>query len=344
MYGSKRAHISRLEEDALAYVPVELLKCVVFLGYKDQSDQFRVAGSAFWVSRQGPTDIQDVYRPAYLATAGHVIDYITKKSAATDPRVWMRVNIRESQGVWKDVYNGCWKFHSDRAADVAVLKIGLDADLDHAAWPLEMSVNAETLRANNYTVEHGDEVFFSGLFWPHKGNLKNTPIVRVGNVAALRDERVSTTFGPSDAYLIDAHSIGGFSGSPVFIDTIAAKRERELATSPFLGPSRFLLFGLMHGHYGVPNEGSEIIVDSGSGEEKANTGISIVIPAERIAEVIESSFGVEEQEEIKACRDRKKSGVIEVGMYTGPTSNVTVQTTQSGVVIPASTRKQPERQ
>jgi Trypsin-like peptidase domain len=317
----------------LAYVPIELLKCVVFLGYRDQRGEHRVAGSAFWVSRAGPSDIQDLYRPAYLVTAGHVIEYIKSKSAATDPRVWMRVNIRESQGLWKDVYNGSWKFHQDAAADLAVLKIGIDNDLDHAAWPLENSVCAETLRENHYTVEHGDEVFFSGLFWPHKGNVRNTPIVRVGNIAALREEPVLTNFGPSDAYLIDAHSIGGFSGSPVFVDTVAAKRERELTTSPRLGPTRFLLLGLMHGHYHAPDEESGVAVDDGTETGDVNTGVCIVIPAEKIRETIESSFQAEEEKEIEMYRQRKAGTVIQVGPDVGPTSNVTVQTTQAGVHI-----------
>ena len=323
----------------MAYVPNELLKCVVFLGYKDKHGKHQVAGSAFWVSRAGPSDIQDVYRPAYLVTAGHVIECIKSRSSATDPRVWMRVNIRDSQGLWKDVYNGSWKFHRDAGADLAVLKIGMDNNLDHAAWPLENSVNAETLSASHYTVEHGDEVFFSGLFWPHKGILRNTPIVRVGNVAALREEPVLTKFGQSDAYLVDAHSIGGFSGSPVFIDTVEAKRARELSTSPFLGPSRFLLLGFMHGHYHEEDEESEIVVDDGTGQAKVNTGICIVIPSEKIIEVIHESFFAEEEEEIKAYRQRKR-GEIEAGADVGPTSNVTVQTTQAGVYIPTEGKKQ----
>lgn len=35
----------------MAYFPPDLLKCVAFLGYKDQAGKFHFAGSAFWVSR-----------------------------------------------------------------------------------------------------------------------------------------------------------------------------------------------------------------------------------------------------------------------------------------------------
>jgi hypothetical protein len=80
----------------VAYFPPDLLKCVVFLGYKDQAGKFHFAGSAFWVSRTGPDDIKNEYRPAYRATAAHVIDEIRRKVA--DNRVWIRVNtIRNSR-------------------------------------------------------------------------------------------------------------------------------------------------------------------------------------------------------------------------------------------------------
>jgi hypothetical protein len=323
----------------MAYVPIELLKCVVFLGFKNEREEYRVAGSAFWVSRAAPSDIQDVYRPAYLVTAGHVIEYIRSKSASTDPRVWVRVNIGESKGSWIDVYNGSWKFHHDATVDLAVLKIGIENDWDHAAWPLEDSVSAETLSENDFAVEHGDEVFFSGLFWLHPGNGRNIPIVRVGNIAALRDEPVLTKFGRSDAYLIDAHSISGFSGSPVFIDTVAAKRERELSTSPRLGSKRFLLLGVMHGHYHAPHEEPEVVVDDGSEEGKVNTGICIIIPADKIGKIIHLSFQVEEEREIEGYRQTKSEAVIQAGPDAGPTSNTTIQTTQGGVHISKPDKK-----
>jgi hypothetical protein len=61
----------------VAYFPAELLKCVAFLGYKDEDGKFHFAGSAFWVSRAGPEDIKG-HRPAYLVTAAHVIDQVQK--------------------------------------------------------------------------------------------------------------------------------------------------------------------------------------------------------------------------------------------------------------------------
>ena len=38
-------------------------------------------------------------------------------------------------------------------------------------------------------------------------------------------EKVAASFGDADAYLVEARSIGGLSGSPVFIDLLASRRE-----------------------------------------------------------------------------------------------------------------------
>jgi hypothetical protein len=53
------------------------------------------------------------------------------------------------------------------------------------------------------------------------------PIVRIGTVAALREEPVLSRDGhPMDVYLVESQSIGGLSGSPVFIDVRTAQTTR----------------------------------------------------------------------------------------------------------------------
>ena len=186
----------------MAYFPPDLLKCVAFLGYKDQGEEFHFAGSAFWVSRAGPDDIKDEYRPAYLVTAAHVIDKV--RADGSDSRVWVRMNTKgASQEV--DTPLTCWRTHPDKNVDIAVLKIGIGR-YDHAAWPLERCVigdKLDTIDTGDRTLELGDEICFAGLFHPHAGQQRNLPIVRVGTVAALREEPVASRDGrPMDVYLV----------------------------------------------------------------------------------------------------------------------------------------------
>jgi hypothetical protein len=210
----------------VAYVPVELLKCVVFLGYIDKERNERFAGSAFWVSRPGPEDIKNEYRPCYLITAGHVIEDVKKDIAATDNRIRIRINLTAGKQEWRDVPLSCWQFHpSFPNMDLAILKIGIDGDTDHVAWPVEHFVSEQSMQDDGRKVELGDELFFAGLFWPHTGEQRNIPIVRIGNIAALRGEPVVNSYGkPMDSYLVESRSIGGLIGSPVFIDVLLAKQ------------------------------------------------------------------------------------------------------------------------
>jgi hypothetical protein len=119
----------------LAYFPPDLLKCVAFLGYKDQVGEFHFAGSAFWVSRAGPEDIKDEYRPAYLVTAAHVIDKIQTDGAGR--RVWVRMNTKSSGQESVDTPLEGWRTHPDKNVDIAVLKIGIGGY--DVSWPRSSS-------------------------------------------------------------------------------------------------------------------------------------------------------------------------------------------------------------
>lgn len=311
----------------MAYFPPDLLKCVAFLGYKDQVGEFHFAGSAFWVSRAGPEDIKDEYRPAYLVTAAHVIDKIQTDGAGR--RVWVRMNTKGSGQESVDTPLEGWRTHPDKNVDIAVLKIGIGG-YDHAAWPLERCVigdKLDTVETGDRKVELGDEICFAGLFHPHAGQQRNLPIVRVGTVAALREEPVTSRDGrPMDVYLVESRSIGGLSGSPVFVDIRTAKTTRPPTYGSMAGaydpssPGRFKLFGLVHGHFG-----DDILPDATAddGKEKVhiNMGIAMVVPAEKIQEAL---AGYANQEEIEANDFReRKTNVISVGDTT-PQPNVTI--------------------
>jgi hypothetical protein len=98
--------------------------------------------------------------------------------------------------------------------------------------------------------------------------------VRIGNLATLLEKDVAASLGPGwrgmiNAYLIEARSIGGLSGSPVFVHRLDD------------GTPKFALLGLMQGHYGTKAPKSA----EGANEESVNVGIGIVVPADDIEEV-----------------------------------------------------------
>jgi hypothetical protein len=136
----------------------------------------------------------------------------------------------------------------------------------------------------------GDEVFIVGLFRHHHGNRKNIPIVRVGNLASMREEKIITKdFGEMDAALIECRSIGGLSGSPVFLNLGVARiinGQFKHAT----GPMEFL-FGLVHGHYDTKASDVDLPNDDLDADltiDRVNTGIAIVVPFHSIDSVIKA--------------------------------------------------------
>ena len=245
------------------------------------------------------------------------------------------MNTKEGGQRWEDTAIRWWKRHPDPSVDVAVLKQALDNDLDHFAWPTEAFVTEKTMRDDGRKIELGDELFVAGLFWPHTGENKNIPIVRIGNVAALREEPVLNRAGKlMDAYLVESRSTAGLSGSPVFIDIVAAKHaypgERRFVMGNF--PSKYRLIGMMHGHFEGPDAQSDLIADDGRAHLLVNMGIAMVTPAEKILEVLSES-SEEELKEIEAARSATHSSVL-VGSSTEARANATAQVTITGFEIP----------
>lgn len=313
----------------MAFFPDELRKCVAFVGYKDSAGKLRLAGSGFWISKPGPADIANYYRPAYFVTAAHVIEKAKKDGA--DGKVWLRLNTKTGEQLWHETLVMSWKTHpTEPSVDLAILKLGIDKALDHVTWPLESCVlneSIDTEATGNRKVELGDEVCFAGLFHPHSGERKNIPIVRIGNISALRDEPVLNRQSVlMDVYLVECRSFGGLSGSPVFIDIITAKSVRPPSYGftaqayAYESPSRFKLFGIIHGHFGHEVEAGDAVVQDDKQRLDVNFGIAMVVPAEKINGIL-ARYAEEESFEAEDARRNRSRFIVQDAVNT---PNVTV--------------------
>jgi hypothetical protein len=93
-------------------------------------------------------------------------------------------------------------------------------------------------------------------------------------------------------------------------------------------PLRFKLFGLVHGHFGNDVE-PDATADDGKERLHVNMGIAMIVPAEKILEVLEQ-FAQEEAIEVQEIREKKlsKSANLPVGAGAGDQQpNTTFQTT-----------------
>ncbi len=252
-------------------------KCVVFLFYKKEGG-YKLAGTGFFYGTPF-TDGSD-RNFVNVVTAKHVIQGIQSKSE--DQKVYFRIN--DSDGLkWSAMETSKWLFHpSDESVDVAVTLFEYwTPQIDHLMLNDSSVVTPELVK--NESIGLGDEIYIAGLFRNHYGSLKNIPIIRIGNIAAMREEKVNFRGQAVDAYLIESRSIGGLSGSLVFVNMGLHRRidgTIKQSTGEIL---RWL--GLISGHWDIDEESIDSTTED-EGTKNINMGIAVVVPVDRILEVI----------------------------------------------------------
>jgi hypothetical protein len=257
-------------------IPDQLIKCVGFVSPLAQTLTF--GGTAFVVGIR--VDATHVY--AHLVTAKHVAD-------ALEPgEVVIAMNAKDGRPLFLHKGDTPWFHHPTEAdsVDVAVLPFGSArfSEYDIQWIPEDGFVTDE--RIAEYGIGLGDELVIIGLFTKFVGSTHLIPIVRTGNIAMMPTDKVPVKdFGEIEAYLAEGRSIGGLSGSPVFarstVNMPMQNRHGHKMHLSGLGPLHFL--GLMHGHWDLPASFS-----AAEQAEAVNMGVSIVVPAKKILEVLYS--------------------------------------------------------
>jgi hypothetical protein len=112
----------------------------------------------------------------------------------------------------------------------------------------------------------------------------------------LPDEQIQVDGGFADVYLVEARSVGGMSGSPVFVRPTMALDEATVfgeGNQTLMGVSSELrLLGLMHGHWDIQE--SDLNKPHYSGNPNGvNLGIGVVVPASKILETLEHPHLIE---------------------------------------------------
>jgi hypothetical protein len=266
------------------------LKSVAFLGVM-KDGQFQPRATAFFVQWT-----ENQHRFDHLVTAEHVVSGLLSRGQD----IWLRVNILDGGAGELKLDPRRFFYHPNNEqspTDVAVcpishILINNESGKETEADIVFMSLNGpgSFLPTDEFKKQYmgrGGNIHIIGLFRSHHGKKRNVPIVRVGTIAALPEEPIWTKYvGFIDAYLIEARSIAGLSGSPVFA---VAEPALELAKG-FLKEKRLqptALMGLVHGHFDVPNLNEDVVADEDVPARSVHTGIGVVIPVEKIIEAIQ---------------------------------------------------------
>ena len=222
----------------------------------------------------------------YLVTAKHCVERAKEYGF-----LYLRLNRTDGRGVELLELPPDWVYPDDESVDAAVLEWQInDADLGLLVHCLPVHVWAIGQEGRqNLGIGIGNELLAVGLFTQRTGNQRNIPIVRKGIIAAMPEEPLQDreTGLEYHGYLAEMLSIGGLSGSPVFV---------ELFNFPPVGlPSTvfqvylqswrsFYLLGLIRNHWQYDKKSGPVAF--GKNEEPVNLGIAVVTPFDAVMELL----------------------------------------------------------
>ena len=296
--GNTPRYYAKKPKDWDMRIPEILRKNIVFLGRivsGGGQESVRFGGTGFFVGI--PSCVPDLCYD-YLVTAKHVAEQLALGQGV------MRLNTED--GKFKDIRfekDHKWYYHptNEDTTDVAVTEITVPEDIDGSHLEEPLFVDDKVMAVHG--IGAGDDVFMVGLFNRMRGRARNMPIVRTGNIAMIPDAGelvpgVKIGKGPAvetDVYLVEARSLGGLSGSPVFVQRatvdLLPKNQFGFAVAPELSRvnGMFFLLGLMNGHWEIDpkekNEADPRFLPAWE-VEAVNTGIAVVVPAKKIRETL----------------------------------------------------------
>lgn len=181
-----------------------------------------------------------------------------------------------------------WFRHPD-GDDLAMLLVDFPFEFTCTAINLSETefVTKELIQQHDIGV--GEEAFSVGRLVDHDGKQKHTPVVRFGNISQMPAEKIRQDDGNmQESYLVEGRSVGGYSGSPVFmfIPLWAVRPGKEKVESKQYGP---WFLGVNWGHmlkwHPVCDASGRPLGPHGT-KVAQNTGMMAVVPAWKLIEMI----------------------------------------------------------
>lgn len=319
------------EVDYMEAIPEDFMKTVVFLCVDESIDGVtkRIPKATGFFVRVPVEDSTDISID-YLVTAGHCINEARKYGI-----LHIRVNHKAGKFIEFPTKVDDWYTHVN--ADVAVIPLLHDAlpsgvqstDLDVTSLDINTFVGGAPdykRIVTRYNQQHeirprvGHGVYFVGLFTEHYGEERNLPIARFGNISRMPELITMESHGivsSTIAYLVEFHSLGGHSGSPVFYlipTTVEHHAALRLADGNILSlPQRIDLswetsfMGLISGHYPIVEKAQTTGDILGEVQIAQNSGIATITPAIAVTDLLMREDFVEYRKEIKKTAESKRS-------------------------------------
>lgn len=289
-------------------VPYSLLHCAFYL-YRDKADALAgkdAGGTGFFLAL--PTT-------GNLDTLGHHYGVTNHHVAVSGGYSCVRINTASGVEVFEYGPED-WLFEPGKD-DVAVVPLDI-RQKGHIAMFIGENLLLHPQAVAEERIGPGDDVFMIGCFVDLDARQTNTPAVRFGNISTLPVAIEQPNGYRGLSYCVDMHSRTGYSGSPVFVyRTPGNTLEWAISGGPnTLGKSVLALLGIHWGQF--PEElpikrkqkkpSKETPLSRRAYEEYivGMSGMTCVIPAWRISELLYREDLVEQRKKVEAMR--KKTG------------------------------------
>ena len=261
----------------------DLQDCVIYLyPSEDHAAQGeKVGGSGFLVQIPLPSD--ENRGVVFAVTNKHVVKHAPV----------VRLNRVDGSIAIAPFEKKRWIEHPD-GDDLAIVPMGgLDTQF-HRFKTVPRSMFLLKPEMEKQDIGLGDDIFLLGRFVNHEGKVQNTPSLRFGNIAQMPALIRQDTGFDQESFLVEAKSISGYSGSPVFVQMLPMSSRpkkddpRTLMIVPLPGSGPWLLgvdWGHLHNWEEVCDETCHSVLPKRI--VSSNTGMMGVVPAWKLNEMFE---------------------------------------------------------
>ena len=263
-------------------IPDGALEGIIYLypSVVDAENDSRLGGSGFFVME--PSAVIPGVGILYAVTNAHVIE---------GGSTVIRLNTKDGKFDTFDFTEQHWMLHPDKD-DIAICAMPtLNPNL-HVYKEIGPGTLLKRHEIDAFRIGPGDDVFVVGRFINSQGKVRNIPSVRFGNIAQMPFEPIEQdrVFGKfqQESFLVEARSISGFSGSPVFLILHASASRQELGFR--LSTDVFRLLGIQWGYvqdWEPVRDSAEKPVNTGL-QVRLNTGMMAVVPAWKLGDLLRS--------------------------------------------------------
>lgn len=270
-------------------IPQKILDCIVYLyaSEKDAKEGRPAGGTGFLVGVD--SKLHSNYQHIYAITNWHVA---IKGSFSV-----IRLNTADNKTATFNLEPQDWTFIRDKD-DIAVSPILNIAEIHKVSF-INTSLFITDDLVSKVGLGIGDDTFMVGRFPDHDGRFTNKPAVRFGNISIMPTLIKQGNGYAGESYCLDVNSRKGFSGSPVFVyRTIGNNLDESFSTGKPLSEIQwfFYLLGIHWAEYEEEWQIRSINKDRENQTVLGPSGITCVIPAQRIMDLLNLPAVREERE------------------------------------------------